>query len=89
MKLFLQQPWVWKILFCLGLCPFLVPFAAYLYEMAVGSSFTLADWLILYSFLYWWTYGIGLVLCGIAAAVLKRNKKPEKDANKNIKKARE
>ncbi len=66
---------LWKIVLVLGICPFAVPFVTFLYELLIRSGFTLGDWLILYSFLYWWTYGIGLVLIVIAAVQLRRNGK--------------
>ncbi|MBE6615154.1 MAG: hypothetical protein E7631_07610 [Ruminococcaceae bacterium] len=81
MRRFFEGSLFWKILFFLGLCPFLIPFIVYTYEMLIGSGFTLADWLILYSFLYWWTYVIGLVFCVLAAVQLKRKKNAAADIN--------
>ncbi|MBQ8640746.1 MAG: hypothetical protein IJ480_00885 [Clostridia bacterium] len=63
---------VWKIMLALGICPFAAPFVTFLYQMLIQSSFTLLDWLLLYSFVFWWTYVVGLGLIVIAAVHLKR-----------------
>jgi len=53
---------LWKILLVVGIIPFIFPFINFAYEMIISSSWTLVDWLILYSFVYWPTYVIGLIL---------------------------
>jgi len=61
---------IWKVLLGLGICPMVLPFVLGLYHIWI-ESWTMADWLVLYSFLYWWTYLAGLVLI-VLAVVLKR-----------------
>lgn len=61
----------WKILLGLGLMPFVLPFVLGLYHMWI-ESWTMTDWLVLYSFLYWWTYLAGLVLIVLAVVQKKR-----------------
>ena len=68
----MKKSLIWQILLGLGICPFVLPFAAFLYELLNASSWTLTDWLILYSFVYWPTYLIGLVLIGVSAYKLQK-----------------
>lgn len=60
------------ILLGLGICPFVIPVILGLYNMATGSL-PLLDTLVMYSFLYWPTYLIGLGM--IILAVIKMKKK--------------
>jgi len=55
----------WKILFAVGFIPFLLPFILGVYRMSI-ESWTMVDWLIMYSFIYWPTYMIGFVLIVLA-----------------------
>lgn len=57
---------LWKILLVVGIIPFVFPFIHFAYEMLISSSWTLVDWLVLYSFLYWPTYVIGLILISVS-----------------------
>ena len=57
---------IWKILLVIGICPIVFPFVSYLYQMLVSESWTLLDWLVMYSFVYWPTYIIGFVLNAIS-----------------------
>ena len=61
----------WKILLGLGIVPFVLPFVLGLFHMWI-ESWTMTDWLVLYSFLYWWTYLAGLVLVVLAVVLKKR-----------------
>ena len=63
---------IWKILFVIGLIPFVFPFINFAYEMMISSSWTLGDWLILYSFVSWPTYLIGLLLLAVSIYKLKK-----------------
>ncbi len=56
---------IWKLLLVIGIIPFIVPFVLGLYRMSI-ESWNYGDWLILYSFVYWPTYLIGLVLIAIS-----------------------
>ena len=51
----------WKILLLLGIFPFVVPFITGIY-MSVTESWDITDWLVMYSFIYWPTYILGLIL---------------------------
>ena len=51
--------------------PFVVPFLLGFYRMSI-ESWGLADWLSMYSFIYWTTYLIGFVLILIAVKKLKK-----------------
>ena len=62
---------LWKCLLGLGICPFVIPIVLGLYHMVI-ESWTLPDWLVLYSFLYWPTYLVGLGLIILAAIKLKK-----------------
>ena len=63
---------IWKILLSLGICPFAIPFVSFLYKLINSESWSLMDWLIMYSFLYWPTYVVGLLL--IAFSIYKLHK---------------
>ncbi len=71
--------WLWKIVLLLGSVPFLVALG-YCFVSSLldgGGPFlkmSFGDYLILYSFLYWPTYLIGIVL--IALSLVKLKKKP-------------
>ena len=56
---------IWKLLLVIGVIPFIIPFVLGLYKMSI-ESWNYVDWLILYSFVYWPTYLIGLVLIAIS-----------------------
>ena len=58
---------IWKILLIVGILPFAFPFIIFAYEMLIKSSWTMGEWLLLYSFIYWPTYLVGLVLIAISA----------------------
>ena len=47
---------LWKVLLLIGICPFVLPF---LFSFTRMSTWTLTDWLIMYSYVYWPTYLIG------------------------------
>lgn len=55
----------WKILLVVGFIPFLLPFILGVYRMSI-ESWTMVDWLIMYSFIYWPTYLMGFVLIVLA-----------------------
>lgn len=52
---------IWKLLLIVGVIPFVIPFVLGIYRMSI-ESWKLSDWLVLYSFVYWPTYLVGLVL---------------------------
>ena len=55
----------YKIILALGICPFILPFVLGIYRMSI-ESWTMLDWLVMYSFIYWPTYIVGLVFILIA-----------------------
>ena len=65
---------VWKVLLFIGLCPFLAPI---LLSPTRMGSWTLIDWLVLWSYVYWPTYIIGLIVLGIAIYKLKKANRGE------------
>ena len=63
---------LWWTMLILGVLPFAIPFVGFAYEMLNASSWALFDYWLLYSFLYWPTYILGLIL--IIISVYKLNK---------------
>ena len=63
--------WVWKILLLLGCVPFLIAIG-FCFVTSLTGSWLFWDYLIMYSFLYWPTYVIGIAL--IALSVVKIRK---------------
>lgn len=55
----------YKFIMALGICPFILPIILGFYRMSI-ESWTLVDWLVMYSFIYWPTYIIGAVLILLA-----------------------
>ena len=62
------------ILLILGAVPFLLPLVLGLYRMQI-EHWTMWDWLVLYSFIYWPTYLLGLLLLAGGIFLLCRRKK--------------
>ena len=60
---------VWWVLLIMGILPFVIPFIGYVYEIINSSSWKLFDWLVLYSFVYWPTYIIDIVLVLVSIIV--------------------
>ena len=67
---------IWNILLIIGIVPFLLPFVLGLYRRSI-ESWTMFDWLVLYSFIYWPTYLSGAV--AIAVSVVGKIAKRRKD----------
>ena len=63
---------LWWCLLVIGIMPFIMPFITFIYEMMISSSWTLADWLILYSFVYWPTYVIGFIIIIISVFQIRK-----------------
>ena len=61
---------LWRALLARGIVPFVLPILIGLYRMQI-ESWTLPEWLVLYSFLYWPTYLAGLVLILLSVWKLK------------------
>lgn len=56
---------IWNILLIIGIVPFLLPFVLGLYRMSI-ESWTMFDWLVMYSFIYWPTYIAGAVAIAVS-----------------------
>lgn len=63
---------LWLILLIIGSIPFVAPFIGFAYEMINSLSWTLVDWLVLYSFVYWPTYLVGLILIFISVCKFRK-----------------
>ena len=61
----------WVGLLLLGIIPFVSPFVTGLYNIHLGS-WTMLDWVVMYSFVYWPTYLIGILAIPIAIFQLLR-----------------
>lgn len=66
---------IWKALIFLGTIPFLIPILLGWYRINT-ESWTMTDWLILYSFLYWPTYVVGFVLIVLGVVKLVVGREP-------------
>ena len=64
---------VWKVLLLIGIFPFVLPFVLSVYRISI-ESWTMVDWLVMYSFIYWPTYIIGLVLIIVSLKKLLEQK---------------
>ena len=64
---------IWKVLLLIGIFPFVLPFVLGVYRMSI-ESWTMIDWLVLYSFIYWPTYVVGIVLIAISIKKLLQQK---------------
>ena len=62
---------LWKLLIGIGIIPLVLLFVLGVYHTMI-ESWTLGDWLILYSYVYWFTYVAGILL--IVAGVVVKNK---------------
>lgn len=65
---------LWTIILIIGICPLVLPVVSGIYMMSI-QSWSLSDWLIMYSFLYWPTYIAGLILTIISILKLRKHKK--------------
>ena len=69
MKNLLKKRLFWIITLCIGIVPLILPFILVLYRMTI-EPWTLMDFVILYSYLFWWSYLLGLALIVPAAVML-------------------
>jgi len=51
-----------KILFIIGLIPFIIPILLSIYTISVQNNFNFFEYIFLYSFVYWPTYILGILL---------------------------
>lgn len=70
--------WIWKVLLLLGSVPFLVAFIYCVVSSLLDGGgpllpkMSLGEYLLLYSFLYWPTYIIGIALIALSIVKLKK-----------------
>ena len=62
-----------KILFILGIIPFIIPILLSIYTISVQTNFNFFEYLFLYSFLYWYTYILGLIFI-ILSFIIKKSR---------------
>ena len=65
---------IWKTLLIIGICPFILPVVLGVYRMSI-EAWTMVDWLVMYSFIYWPTYVVGSVLVVVSFKKIVRQKK--------------
>ncbi len=65
----MKKSLIWNLLLILGITPFVIPFVLGFYRMSI-ESWTMIDWLVMYSFIYWPTYIAGAIF--IAVSIIGR-----------------
>ena len=70
----MRQGFIWKVVLVLGIFLFVLPFVLGVYRISI-EFWTMIDWLVLYSFIYWPTYIVGIVLVVISLIKIVRQKK--------------
>jgi len=70
-----------NLMLWIGIVPFVLPVLVGFYKISI-ESWTIPDWLILYSFLYWPTYLIGAALIVTAAVLYRKERKHQKNDKK-------
>lgn len=68
---------LWKVIIIVGVIPLILPFILGAYHVWL-ESWTIGDWIILYSYLYWPTYVLGLALIAAGVIFKKKGEKHEK-----------
>lgn len=77
MKNLLKKRLFWIITLCIGIFPLILPFILGLYRITI-EPWTLMDFVILYSYLFWWSYLLGLALIALAAVMMILLRRQEK-----------
>lgn len=69
------RKWVWKVLMLSGLAPFLFALG-YCFVSSLLDSGKISFWeyLVMWSFLYWYTYVIGMILIVLSAVCRSKSK---------------
>lgn len=65
----MKKNWLWKSLFVVGLILLLLPVLLSFNRM---SSLSFLDWMIMYLYLYWPTYILGIVLMIVSSVQLRK-----------------
>ena len=75
----MKKALIWNIILIIGIVPFILPFAFGIYKISI-ESWTMFDWLIMYSYIFWPSYIAGALV--IAVSIIGRLvKKPKKNEN--------
>ena len=61
---------IWNIILIIGVVPFILPFAFGIYKISI-ESWTMFDWLVMYSYIFLPTYLAGAVV--IAVSIVGRS----------------
>lgn len=77
-----MKPYIGKIMIGVGVIPLVMPFLLGIYRLSI-ESWTWGSWLVLYSFVYWPTYIVGLLLI-VAGTVMRRKKNVGVQKNEHI-----
>ena len=56
---------IWNILLIIGIVPFILPFVFGIYKISI-ESWTMFDWLVMYSYIFWPTYIAGAVAIAVS-----------------------
>ncbi len=69
---------IWNIILIIGIIPFILPFAFGIYKISI-ESWTMFDWLVMYSYIFWPTYIVGaaVIAVSIIGRLVKKSKKNE------------
>lgn len=65
----MKKSLMWKVLCLLGMCPFIVPV---LMSGTRMGSWSFMDWMIMWSYVYWPTYIIGLAVIFFSVYKLRK-----------------
>ena len=60
-----------KMLFILGIIPFIIPILLSIYTISVQTNFNFFEYIFLYSFIYWPTYILGIISIIISFIIKK------------------
>lgn len=63
---------IWWVVLVVGMIPLVFPFLNFAYEMLISSSWKLGEWLLLWSFVYWPTYIVGVILIILSVCKLRK-----------------
>lgn len=66
-----MKRYIWKVLIAVGILPLVLPFILGVYHASI-ESWTIGGWVILYSYVYWPTYVLGLLLIVVGVVKLKK-----------------
>ena len=69
------RKWVWKVLMLSGLAPFLFALGScFVSSLLDSGKISFWEYLVMWSFLYWYTYVIGMILIVLSAVCRSKSK---------------